>query len=112
LLWIVVTRWRQAPGVLRRSMAPVVLVGLVLLIVYLVQQSLAVASPATPERIDIALEWAILLMLTLWPLAFLVGLARLRLDQSAVGALALRLGGPGPPRGVGAANASPPPAPT
>jgi signal transduction histidine kinase len=106
LIWIVVTRWRQAPGVLRRSMAPVVLVGLVLLIVYLVQQSLAVAWPATPERIEIAFDWALLLMLTLWPLAFLIGLARLRLDRSAVGALALRLGGTVPPRGLEQAIAS------
>jgi signal transduction histidine kinase len=106
LIWIVVTRWRQSPQVRRRSLAPVVRVGLVLLVVFLVQQGLAVAMPATRDRIYVGLQWALLLLLMLWPIAFLMGLARLRLDRSSVGDLALRLGGTIPPSGLEQAIAS------
>jgi signal transduction histidine kinase len=106
LIWIVVTRWRQSPQVRRRSLAPVVLVGLVLLVVFLVQQGLAVAMPATRDRIYVGLQWALLLLLMLWPIAFLMGLARLRLDRSSVGDLAQRLGGTIPPSGLEQAIAS------
>ena len=42
----------------------------------------------------------------LWPVAFLMGLARLRLDRSSVGDLAQRLGGTIPPSGLERAIAS------
>ena len=79
---------------------------LVLLVVYLAQQTARRRWPNSPDPLDTALDWAIVVLIMLWPLAFLAGLARLRLDRSAVGDLALRLGGTVPPRGMEQALAS------
>ena len=50
----------------------------------------------SPPLID-ALDLVVVTTLMLWPLAFLAGLARTRLDRSAVGDLAVLLGEPLPP---------------
>jgi signal transduction histidine kinase len=96
LLWILVTRWRRASGPRRRSLAPVALVGVVLLVLYTTRQALVVAV-SLPEPLDVGFDLALLTLLMLWPLGFLAGLARVRLDRSAVGDLAIQLGEALPP---------------
>jgi signal transduction histidine kinase len=91
LLWILVARWRHASGPRRRSLAPVALVGVVLLILYAIRQALLVVV-SRPAPFDVGFDLAILTTLMLWPLGFLAGLARTRLDRSAVGDLAVELG--------------------
>ena len=97
LLWIVVTRWRHAAEPRRRSLAPVALVGIVLLIVYMTGQTLKAMLPDPPLVLEVGFNLAILMALVLWPLAFLAGLARTRLDRSAVGDLAVQLSEALPP---------------
>ena len=97
LLWIMVTRWRQAPGPSRRSLAPVALVGVVLVVVFMTGQALKVVLPDPPPALEAGFDLAIVTLLMLWPLAFLAGLARVRLDRSAVGDLAIELAETQPP---------------
>jgi signal transduction histidine kinase len=97
LLWIVVTRWRHAAEPSRRSLAPVALVGIVLVIVFTTGQALKVLLPDPPPALEVGFNLAILIALVVWPLAFLAGLVRTRLDRSAVGELAIQLGEPLPP---------------
>jgi signal transduction histidine kinase len=91
LLWIVVTRWRRANPTRRRGLAPVAQVAVVLLVLYIVRQTLRVVMSSPPPWIDVGLDLAVLTTLMLWPLGFLAGLARTRLDRSAVGDLAIEL---------------------
>ncbi|HEX8133031.1 MAG TPA: histidine kinase [Actinomycetes bacterium] len=93
LLWIVVTRWRRAPAPRRRGLAPVVQVAVVLLVLYITRQALEAVASSPPAWIGGALDLAVLTTLMLWPLGFLAGLARTRLDRSAVGDLAIELDG-------------------
>jgi signal transduction histidine kinase len=95
LLWIMLVRWRQASGPRRRSLAPVAVVALVLVVAYVVREALEtlVTSPSLLGALDLV----VIVILMLWPLAFLAGLARTRLDRSAVGDLAVQLGEPLPP---------------
>jgi signal transduction histidine kinase len=95
LLWIMAVRWRQASGPRRRSLAPVGLVAVVLVCAYVVREALRAAVPSPP--LIGALDLVVVGTLMLWPLAFLAGLARTRLDRSAVGDLAVQLGEPLPP---------------
>jgi signal transduction histidine kinase len=95
LLWILATRWRRASRPRRRSLAPVVLVGVLLLVLFTIRQALLVVS--RPPPFDVGFELALLTLLMLWPLGFLAGLARARLDRSAVGDLAIQLGEAPPP---------------
>jgi signal transduction histidine kinase len=96
LLWILVARWRRASGPRRRSLAPVALVGIMLLVLFAIRQALVVVV-SRPPPFDVGFDLAILALLMLWPLAFLAGLARTRLDRSAVGDLAIELGEALPP---------------
>ena len=91
LLWIVVSRWRRAPAPRRRGLTPVVQVAVVLLVLFIVRQALRAGLSPPPPWLDGALDLAVLTTLMLWPLAFLAGLARSRLDRSAVGDLAIEL---------------------
>jgi signal transduction histidine kinase len=91
LLWIVVTRWRRAPAPRRRGLAPVAQVAVVLLVLYITRQTLEAVMSSPPAWIAGALDLAVLTTLMLWPLGFLAGLARTRLDRSAVGDLAIEL---------------------
>jgi signal transduction histidine kinase len=95
LLWIMAVRWRQASGPRRRSLAPVAAVAVVLVCAYVVREALRAAVPSPP--LIGALDLVVVGTLMLWPLAFLAGLARTRLDRSAVGDLAVQLGEPLPP---------------
>jgi signal transduction histidine kinase len=97
LLWIVVTRWRRAPRPSRRSLAPVALVGVVLVVVFITGQALKVVLPDPPLALEAGFNLGIVTLLMLWPLAFLAGLARVRLDRSAVGDLAIELAETQPP---------------
>jgi signal transduction histidine kinase len=96
LLWILVTRWRRASRLRRRSLAPVARVGIMLLVVYMFRQTLVVVV-SRPAPFHVGFDLAILGLLMLWPLGFLAGLARTRLDRSAVGDLAIELGEALPP---------------
>jgi signal transduction histidine kinase len=95
LLWIMAVRWRQASGPRRRGLAPVAAVAAVLVVAYVVREAMRALAPS-PPLID-ALDLVVVATLMLWPLAFLAGLARTRLDRSAVGDLAVQLGEPLPP---------------
>ena len=95
LLWIMLVRWRQASGPRRRSMAPVAVVAMVLVVAYVVREALE--TLVTSPSLLVALDLAVIVILMLCPLAFLAGLARTRLDRSAVGDLAVQLGEPLPP---------------
>jgi signal transduction histidine kinase len=95
LLWIMLVRWRQASGPRRRSLAPVAAVAVVLVVAYVVREALRALVPSPP--LIGALDLVVVATLMLWPLAFLAGLARTRLDRSAVGELAVQLGEPLPP---------------
>jgi signal transduction histidine kinase len=97
LLWIVLTRWRRASEPRRRSLAPVALIGVVLLLTYLVKLVLTMVVPSPPDPLTIGFDLAVLTLLMLWPLGFLAGLARTRLDRSAVGELAIQLSEALPP---------------
>jgi signal transduction histidine kinase len=91
LLWIVVGRWLRAPAPRRRGLAPVVQVAVILLVLFSVRQALRAMLSPPPPWLDGALDLAVLTTLMLWPLAFVAGLARSRLDRSAVGDLAIEL---------------------
>jgi signal transduction histidine kinase len=95
LLWIMVVRWRHASGTRRRSLAPVAAVAVVLVVAYVVREALRALVPSPP--LLGALDLVVVATLMLWPVAFLAGLARTRLDRSAVGDLAVQLGEPLPP---------------
>jgi signal transduction histidine kinase len=95
LLWIMLVRWRQASGPRRRSLVPVALVAVVLVAAYVVREALKTVM-TSPPLFD-SLDLVVVTTLMLWPLAFLAGLARTRLDRSAVGDLAVQLGEPLPP---------------
>jgi signal transduction histidine kinase len=99
LLWILVARWRRASAPRRRSLAPVALVGIVLLVLYMIQEALLLVV-SRPAPFDVGFDLAILTLLVLWPLGFLAGLARTRLDRSAVGDLAVELSEPLLPGGL------------
>jgi signal transduction histidine kinase len=96
LLWILATRWRQASGPRRRSLAPVALVGMVLLVLYAIREALLV-TVSRPAPFDLGFDLALVTLLMLWPLGFLAGLARTRLDRSLIGDLAVALGESLPP---------------
>jgi signal transduction histidine kinase len=96
LLGILVARWRGASGPRRRSLAPVALVGIMLLVLFTIRQALLVVV-SRPAPFDVGFDLAILTLLMLWPLGFLAGLARARLDRSAVGDLAIQLSEALPP---------------
>jgi signal transduction histidine kinase len=95
LLWIIAVRWRQASGPRRRSLAPVGAVGVVLVVAYVVREALETVVSSPP--LTGALDLVVITTLMLWPLAFLAGLARTRLDRWVVGDLAVQLGEPLPP---------------
>ncbi len=91
LVWLLLGRWRSAPAPRRRLLAPVFVVGTVLVVVYMTQQGLLLALSPASGPMSTLLDRTILALLILWPLAFLLGLARQQLDRAAVGDLAVRL---------------------
>jgi signal transduction histidine kinase len=95
LLWIMLVRWHRASRPRRRSLAPVAVVAVVLVVAFVVREALRAAMPSPP--LIGGLDLVVVTTLMLWPLAFLAGLARTRLDRSAVGDLAIQLGEALPP---------------
>src|SRR4051794_8381060 len=76
LVRLLLGRWRSAPAPRRRLLAPVFVVGTVLVVVYMTQQGLLLALGLGSGPMSTLLDRTILALLILWPLAFLLGLAR------------------------------------
>jgi signal transduction histidine kinase len=95
VLIVVVRRWRAATAAGRRSYAPAVGGATVIILVVAVHRLsvlLGVSSSAST-----VLSWAVTAVLVFWPLGLVAGLARERLDRSAVADLIVELGGTLPP---------------
>ena len=85
---VMVHRWRVATPPLRRSLAPVYLSGAVCILILALTIGVAPFSPG----LGAVVSWAGGVAFTAVPLAFLFGLLRQRLGQSAVGELVVELG--------------------
>lgn len=81
-------RWRHASAAARRVVAPALVVGLLLGLLY---ASTATIGPVLP-RMGAALDLVIAIVSMLVPFAFVFGLLRLHLDHFAVSGLILELG--------------------
>jgi signal transduction histidine kinase len=69
---------------------------MVLLVLYAIREALLV-TVSRPAPFDLGFDLALVTLLMLWPLGFLAGLARTRLDRSLIGDLAVALGESLPP---------------
>ncbi|MFL6134731.1 MAG: sensor histidine kinase, partial [Nocardioidaceae bacterium] len=98
VLVVMARRWHAATPASRRSLAPA-LWGATAILTVLVAQRLATGFGAAPS-VATFLSWLLTAVLVLWPAGLLVGLARARLDRSAVADLVLELGGTLPPGGI------------
>ncbi|MFD4639888.1 sensor histidine kinase [Lentzea sp. NPDC058436] len=90
LLARMITRWLRSGSVARRDLAPVVWGGAAIVLTLVV--TYAAALLGLPAAVQVPLQWSTEVVLVGWPLALLYGLVRARLDQSAVGELAVSLG--------------------
>jgi signal transduction histidine kinase len=97
-LALVVTRWRDATPASRRSIEPA-LWGAMGILAVLVVQRLGVVAHVS-DSVATVLSWALTGVLMLWPIGLVVGLARARLDRSAVADLVVELGGRMPAGGI------------
>jgi signal transduction histidine kinase len=95
VLIVMVRRWWAATAAGRRSYAPAV-GGATLILVVVAVHRLSVVLGVSASASTV-LSWAVTAVLVLWPLGLVVGLARERLDRSAVADLVVELGGPLPP---------------
>jgi signal transduction histidine kinase len=98
VLVVIAQRWRAATPASRRSLGPA-LWGATAILTVLVAQRLAIGFGAAAPVVTY-LSWLMTGVLVLWPAGLLVGLARARLDRSAVADLMLELGGTLPPGGI------------
>jgi signal transduction histidine kinase len=98
VLVVVVLRWRTATAAGRRSYAPAV-IGATGILLVLVVHRLSVLF-GVPAPVSTMLNWAVTGVLVLWPLGLVTGLARERLDRSAVADLIVELGGVLSPGGM------------
>jgi signal transduction histidine kinase len=87
-------RWRSASGPLRRALAPVVATGGAAIATIALLYASYVVAPGLSDL----LSWLALALLGAFPIAFLAGLLRMRLDRAAVGQLVVELGDT-PPEG-------------
>ena len=87
---LVVRQWRRASAVRRRTAAPAVWGGVVIVAVILAQRVGYLLQ--VPPEVAVALAWAANVVLVVWPLALLIALMRSHLDRSSVGALMIELG--------------------
>ena len=90
IIWVTLARWRRSPAPLRRSTAPAVLGGVLIMAAILLQRTAFIIF-LTPE-LGAAFSWIAQIVLVLWPMALLFGLLRTRLDRGAVGRLLVELG--------------------
>ena len=97
-LALVVARWRAATPASRRAVEPALLGAMAILAVLVVQRLGVVAGVSEP--VANVLSWALTGVLMLWPIGLVVGLARARLDRSAVADLVVELGGRMPAGGI------------
>jgi signal transduction histidine kinase len=88
-------RWIKGTPVARRVMAPVVWAVVPTFTLTLAKYELMLNPSATTTLVTLQL-----LSFSLLPIGFLVGLLRMRLDRSAVGAVAIELGGSATPETV------------
>jgi signal transduction histidine kinase len=95
VLIVMVRRWWAATPTGRRSYAPAVAGATVILMVIVVHRLSVVLG--VPAAVSTVLSWAVTAVLVLWPLGLVAGLARERLDRSAVADLVVELGGTLPP---------------
>jgi signal transduction histidine kinase len=86
--WIVVRRWQNASGPLRRALAPILLTGSATIVLLLAELIAANASTRAWAAVSSAERVAIALV----PIAYLVGLFRARLGRVAVSDLVIELG--------------------
>jgi len=86
--WIIVRRWQNASGPLRRALAPILLTGSVTIVLLLAELIAANASTRAWAAVSSAERVAIALV----PIAYLVGLFRARLGRVAVSDLVIELG--------------------
>jgi signal transduction histidine kinase len=89
VLVILVRRWRAATGPLRRALGPVFFSGAATATLFAAQ---LIAASAGADDLAQAINWGTIFALASVPLAFLVGLLRLRLGRAAVGPLVVELG--------------------
>ena len=94
-LVVMVRRWRAATPAGRRSFAPALGGAAAILIVLAVHRLSVMLS--VPAPVSTLLSWAVTAVLVLWPLGLVAGLARSRLDRSAVADLVVELGVTLPP---------------
>ena len=97
-LALVALRWRAATPASRRSIEPA-LWGAMGILAVLVAQRLGVVAHVS-DSVATVLSWALTGALMLWPIGLVVGLARARLDRSAVADLVVELGGRMPPGSI------------
>jgi len=86
--WIVVRRWQNASGPLRRALAPILVTGSATIVLLLAELIAANASTRAWAAVSSAERVAIALV----PIAYLVGLFRARLGRVAVSDLVIELG--------------------
>ena len=92
---VMAQRWHAATQAGRRRLAPA-LWGATTILVVLAIQRFSVMLGA-PEPVSTLFSWAVTGVLVLWPVGLVAGLARARLDRSAVADLVVEFGGPLPP---------------
>ena len=102
-LLLMVHQWRNASPASRRSFAPALWGALAILAVLVVQRLGVILD--VPQPVASFLSWSVTGVLVLWPLGLLAGLARARLDRSAVADLVVELGGTPPLGGMRSALA-------
>ncbi len=90
LLVIVFARLRRATPAQRRSLAPGVRGGAVIVLTLLVQRTALLLL--LPPEVGAVLAWAAQTVLVVWPIALLLGLLRSRLDRSAIATMMVELG--------------------
>jgi len=98
VLLVTARRWHAESRASRHSLAPALWGAVAILGVILVHRVAALVNVAEP--ISAVLAWSVQVALVLWPLGLLAGMARSRLDRSAVADLVVELGTPLPPGAI------------
>jgi signal transduction histidine kinase len=102
-LVLMLHQWRTATSASRRSLSPALWGASAILAVLVVQRVGVILDVSEP--LATFLSWSVTAVLVLWPLGLIAGLARARLDRSAVADLVVELGGTLPLGGMRSALA-------
>jgi signal transduction histidine kinase len=97
-LAVTARRWHSASPAGRRILGPP-LWGAVAILGVIATQRIG-ALVAVTEPLSTVLAWSVQTILVLWPLGFIIGMARARLDRSAVGDLVVELSEAPPAGGI------------